>query len=92
MNQYGAPLRIDDDFRARSGVRNDVQMQTRIFTANDMPTVWSLSGMPQAMVYAPESTFENIYGDEEGLCRGTIFGDLYFPFEAASCGNGGMMR
>ena len=91
MNQYGAPARIDDDFRVRAGVRNGAQLQPRMLLPEDMP-VWTLSGMPQAMVYAPESTFENIYGDEEGLCRGTIFEDLFFPFEAANCGNGGMMR
>ena len=44
--------------------------------------------MPLAMVYAPEQTFTDIYDDEEGLARGTIFADLYFPFEAC----GGMMR
>ena len=44
--------------------------------------------MPLAMIYAPEQTFTDIYDDEEGLSRGTIFADLYFPFEAC----GGMLR
>ena len=45
-------------------------------------------GAPLAMIYAPEQTFTDIYEDEEGLSRGTIFADLYFPFEAC----GGMAR
>ena len=45
-------------------------------------------GMPLAMIYAPEQAFTDIYDDEEGLSRGTIFADLYFPFEAC----GGMLR
>ena len=45
-------------------------------------------GEPLAMVYSPEQTFTDIYEDEEGLSRGTIFADLYFPFEVC----GGVMR
>lgn len=43
------------------------------------------SGEPLAMVYCPESTFTDIYDDAEGLDKGTIFADLFFPFEA-TCG------
>lgn len=54
-----------------------------------------LNDMPLAMIYAPESTFSNIYEECEAHARGTLFSDLYFPFEAtcaAFCQNGGMMR
>ncbi len=89
MNQYGTPReRIDDSFRAR--VDNGAYSGVR--TASAQPGgMRELKGYPQAMVYAPEATFENIYGDEEGLSRGTIFADLYFPFDCSSCrGMGGM--
>ena len=46
------------------------------------------AGEPLAMIYAPQQTFTDIYGDDEALARGTLFADLYFPFEAC----GGMMR
>lgn len=82
-NQYGTPReRIDDSFRAR--VENGASNAVRTAAA------WDPNGYPQAMVYAPESTFTDIYGEEEGLSRGTIFSALYFPFNCSSCGNGGM--
>ena len=88
--KYGAQVqRIDDDFRAR--------VTARVTGVDIMPpggseetAGWSVEGMPDAMVYAPRSTFDDLFADDEGLCRGTIFKDLYFPFEAAYCGNGGM--
>ena len=89
MNQYGTPReRIDDSFRARVENGADTGIRTAAARSGGMR---DLGGYPQAMVYAPEATFENIYGDEEGFSRGTIFSDLYFPFECSSCrGNGGM--
>ena len=92
MNQYSTRReRIDDAFRAR--VEAGVSPYTA--TGNTDPTGGAgrdPASLPLAMVYAPESTFTDIYGDEEGLSRGTIFSDLYFPFECSSCrGSGGAM-
>ena len=42
--------------------------------------------VPLAMIYAPESTFTDIFNDAEGLDKGTIFADLFFPFEATCAG------
>ena len=90
MNQYSTPReRIDDSFRIRveNGAFAGAPAADRSYAA------WDPNGSPQAMVYAPESTFSNIYGDEEALSRGTLFSDLYFPFDRSSCrGNGGMTR
>ncbi len=93
MNQYSAPVeRVDNMFRARTDADRLIQigMTGNDVVSSNVPA--SLSGYPQAMVYAPESTFTNIYSDEEGLCRGTVFADLYFPFEASCNGNGGAVR
>ena len=92
MNQYSTRReRVDDDFRTRIESGSYSPVTPPVSAVNYAPT-WDPNGFPQAMVYAPESTFTDIYGDEEGLSRGTIFSDLYFPFECSSCrGNGGMM-
>ncbi len=85
-NQYGTRReRIDDAFRARLEAGSAPYFSPAVTRPS-----WDPNSFPQAMVYAPESTFANVYGDEEGLSRGTIFSDLYFPFECSSCrGKGG---
>jgi len=92
MNQYGTRReRIDDSFRARLDAEISPYFSP-VDSVSANGASWNPNSFPQAMVYAPESSFANIYDDEEGLSRGTIFSDLYFPFECSSCRrNGGMM-
>ncbi len=42
---------------------------------------WGLYEYPLAMVYAPYQTFRNIYKNHEALMKGTLFSELYLPFE-----------
>jgi|GEM_PF-2337783 len=89
-NQYRTPReRISDDYREML-MGNFIQPQGNPASGvqNTAGTTWP-DGMPLAMVYAPESTFTDIYDADEGLDKGTIFADLFFPFEA-TCG--GMAR
>ena len=80
-NQYRTPLeRISEEYRfTLSGVpvitpESDVPGEAGSFPGN----------VPLAMVYAPESTFTDVYEEGEALEKGTLFSDLFFPFEA--CG------
>lgn len=45
-----------------------------------------LVGYPLAMVYSPCQSFNEIYGLEEALHRGTLFKQLDLPFEAGKRG------
>ena len=45
----------------------------------------ALSCLPLAMVYMPDQEWRNLYGEDEALCRGTLFSELDFPF-CAGCG------
>ena len=79
FNQYSTPReRITDEFRENL-MRLGTMPFSPAFSVGDTP----MDERPLAMVYAPESTFTDVYDDAEGLSRGTIFSDLYFPFEAA---------
>ncbi len=42
---------------------------------------WGLYEYPLAMVYAPYQQFRGIYKCCEALERGTLFSELYLPFE-----------
>ncbi len=92
MNRYNTPAeRIFDGFRDTTHPMNGLPFGKNESGGQDEST----NGMPLAMIYAPESTFSNIYDDREALGRGTLFSDLYFPFEApcfSSNANGGGMR
>lgn len=44
-----------------------------------------ISGMRLAMAYVPWQDFRNIYSEEEGWCRGTIFAQLDLEFLARRC-------
>lgn len=55
----------------------------------------TLHDMPLAMAYVPWQTWQNVYDASNGLMKGTIFGELIFPFLFASpvcrengCNNG----
>lgn len=56
------------------------------------------SELPLAMIYSPDDSFDNLYEQDEALEKGTLFADLFFPFEAYGCGakrplqNGGMKK
>lgn len=57
-----------------------------------------LSGMPLAMAYVPWQEWQNVYDACAGLKKGTIFGELIYPFLYASpvcrdcgCNNGRRM-
>lgn len=42
---------------------------------------WGLYEYPLVMVYAPYQTFRNVYKCHEALEHGTLFSELYLPFE-----------
>lgn len=46
-----------------------------------------LLGVPLAMVYSPHQVFDNVYGEDEGFERGTIFKCLDLPFYPTPCNN-----
>lgn len=48
-----------------------------------------LHGYPTAMVYAPVQVFRSLYDPRTALCRGTLFGELDLPLEAAGRKRGG---
>ncbi|MDK2807557.1 MAG: hypothetical protein PWP24_290 [Clostridiales bacterium] len=52
----------------------------------------ALDEMPLAMAYVPWQTWKNVYDASNGLRKGTIFGELIFPFLFASpvCREGNM--
>lgn len=85
MNQYRTPReRIGDElFGQMTGNivrRGDSCPYSMVNQVNEVDT------RPLAMIYAPEQTFTDIYPDEEAFSKGSLFSDLYFPFEA--CGGG----
>ncbi|MBO5415657.1 MAG: spore coat associated protein CotJA [Clostridia bacterium] len=43
-------------------------------------TTWGLEGYPLASVYAPIQEWRNLYDNETGFNRGTIFKELDLPF------------
>ncbi|MFA9466004.1 MAG: spore coat associated protein CotJA [Velocimicrobium sp.] len=43
-----------------------------------------LHALPLAMAYVPWQTWKNVYDASNGLKKGTIFGELIFPFLFAS--------
>ncbi|MDD6211861.1 MAG: spore coat associated protein CotJA [Clostridiales bacterium] len=45
----------------------------------------SLHGMPLAMAYVPWQTWQNICDLDKALSIGTIFQDLYYPWEVGRC-------
>lgn len=44
----------------------------------------TLHDMPLAMCYVPWQTWKNVYDASNGLKKGTIFGELIYPFLFAS--------
>ena len=62
----------------------------------DSRKTWGLHGYPLASVFAPLQEWKNLYDNEIGLDKGTIFEELYLPFLGAetspngcgSCENG----
>ena len=40
---------------------------------------------PIAMAYVPWQQWQKLYSMEEGFCKGTIFPDLYLPFQPRGC-------
>ena len=42
---------------------------------------WGLYEYPLAMVYSPYQTFRSVYKCHEALEHGTLFAELYLPFE-----------
>ena len=49
---------------------------------------WGLVGYPLAMVYSPIQEWRELYDNETGLARGTIFKELDLPFTATWAGDG----
>ncbi len=46
------------------------------------------NGLSLAMVYSPEQYWQNLYCEEDGLVRGTIFKELDKPFYGPRCMGG----
>ncbi len=48
----------------------------------EMPAAktWGLTGYPLASVYAPLQEWREVYDEEKGLARGTLFAELDKPF------------
>ena len=53
---------------------------------------WGLKGYPLAAVYAPLQEFDEIYGMEMALEKGTVFCGLDLPFMGESVYKGGGCR
>ena len=47
----------------------------------DKSNGWGLYEYPLAMVYSPYQTFRNVYKCNDALEKGTLFSELYLPFE-----------
>lgn len=59
--------------------------------AQNAPTstqTWGLQDHPLAMVYSPLQSFKGLFDTDAALSRGTLFSDLYLPFEGQDCGKG----
>ena len=48
-----------------------------------------MNGFSLAMVYSPHQHWRNLYDEETGLTRGTIFEELDKPFHGPACMGGG---
>lgn len=48
-----------------------------------------MNGFSLAMVYSPHQHWRNLYDEETGLKRGTIFEELDKPFHGPACMGGG---
>ena len=85
---------------ARRGVRNGSEQNDRMKrsisctrTARDDSdghetfTPPKLTGVPLSMVYSPYQEWDNMYDEEDGFERGTVFRDLDFPFYPTPCNN-----
>lgn len=55
---------------------------------NNISQTWGLSSHPLAMVYSPLQYFNGLFGEDVALSKGTIFSNLYLPFEGEECGRG----
>ena len=53
---------------------------------------WGLKGYPLASVYAPLQEFDELYGMETALDKGTVFIKLDLPFMGESVYRGGGCR
>ncbi|MBQ8546588.1 MAG: spore coat associated protein CotJA [Clostridia bacterium] len=63
--------------RYSSGARCDVNSQGNVSNVQN--------GRSLAMVYAEKQAFESIFDPEIALINGTIFEQLYMPFQKGSC-------
>lgn len=52
---------------------------------------WGLVNYPLASVYAPMQEWQNLYDNETGLSRGTIFKELEKPFLGAGGVRNGLL-
>ncbi len=50
---------------------------------------WGIHGYPLACVFAPIQEWKNVYDNETGLSKGTVFEELYLPFLGAETNGGG---
>lgn len=66
-----------------------IQYQSPAPHSSDNTRTWGLQNYPLAMVYSPVQEFNNLYDEDTALSRGTLFSDLYLPFEGQDCIKGG---
>lgn len=82
--------RISDDMLRRmldgNAMRPMPNMQN---TRPEGRMTWGLEGYPLASVYAPLQEFHKLYDMDTALKNGTLFSELYLPFEGQSVANKG---
>lgn len=96
FNNYSTPReRVNESLRSLLDQENPTMPVTPVYQNILRDDTQDIGNMPPAMIYAPESTFSDLYEETEALGRGTLFSDLYYPFEGACSAygvNGGMTR
>ena len=53
-------------------------------------SVFGMTDYPLGSVYSPIQNWRNVYNLAEGFSRGTIFAELFLPFEGESIYKGGI--
>ena len=81
MNEMNTPM-LNSCMRNPCGMENHTANKTPCNPeGQDRGNGWGLYEYPLAMVYAPYQTFRNVYKCHEALSKGTLFSELYLPFE-----------
>ena len=76
-NDFKTPRDRVTEALMRRAMTNDPQ---RVPPSAVRSNSWGLDGYPLASVYAPLQVWRELYDNETGLSRGTIFKELDLPF------------